>query len=388
LIIDNLASIGDPLPLNQHLDVILEGLPPDYNSVISVVESRFDSIDMDEVEALLLAHEVRLTKSKKKTIDDAASINLAQQSNTETTPPEQNLAPQPSVNNSQGNNPSYHPYFDNSRGRGGRNGRGKGRSNGGRTNTNPNNNVQCQICFKGNHTALDCWHRHNQQYQSQKPQGYFQEAYGPFSGQNFPPGFGRNYGFAPPNYNNFRPPVVFNAPATAMLANGSTSIPNAAWYPDSGASYHVTADARNIQEQSPFTTTDQIFMGNGQSLSILANGSSVFTPPNHTQTKLTLNNLLHVPTITKNLISVSQFAKDNNVFFEFHPNHCVVKSQANREILLQGNVGADGLYCFSNISLTPAKSSTLSCVSNPSVCSIVSNSSNKNSSLSFNSLYL
>jgi histone deacetylase 1/2 len=173
-----------------------------------------------------------------------------------------------------------------------------------------------------------------------------------------------------------------------MLANGSTPIPNAAWYPNSGASYHVTADARNIQEQSPFTTTDQIFMGNGQSLSILANGSSVFTPPNHTQTKLTLNNLLHVPTITKNLISVSQFAKDNNVFFEFHPNHCVVKSQANREILFQGNVGADGLYCFSNISLTPAKSSTLSCVSNPSVYSIVSNSSNKNSSLSFNSLYL
>jgi histone deacetylase 1/2 len=128
-----------------------------------------------------------------------------------------------------------------------------------------------------------------------------------------------------------------------MLANGSSSNPSNAWYPDSGASYHVTADARNIQEHSPFTTTDQIFMGNGQSLSILSNGSSVFTPPNHTQTQLTLNNLLHVPSITKNLISVSQFAKDNVVFFEFHPNHCVVKSQATKEILLQGNVGADGL---------------------------------------------
>jgi histone deacetylase 1/2 len=183
LIIDNLASIGDPLPLNQHLDVILEGLPPDYNYVISVIESKFDSIDMEEIEALLLAHEARLQKSKKKTIDDAASINLAQQSNTETTPPEQNLAPQPSVNNSQANNPNYHPYFGNTRGRGGRNGRGKGRSMGGRTNTN--NIVQCQICFKGNHTALDCWHRHNQQYQGQNPQnnqqfplappqGYFQ----------------------------------------------------------------------------------------------------------------------------------------------------------------------------------------------------------------------
>jgi histone deacetylase 1/2 len=174
LIIDNLASIGDHIPLNQHLDVILEGLPPDFNSVISVVESRFDSIDMDEVEALLLAHEARLQKSKKKTIDDVASINLAQQSTTETTPPDQALALQPSINNSQGTNSNYHPYYGAMRGRGGRNGRAKGRAMGGRTNNN--GNVQCQICFKGNHTAIDCWHRHNQQYQGQNPQ----------NNQNFP----------------------------------------------------------------------------------------------------------------------------------------------------------------------------------------------------------
>jgi hypothetical protein len=95
--------------------------------VISVVESRFDSIDMDEVEALLLAHEARLQKSKKKTIDDVASINLAQQSTTETTPPDEALAPQPSINNSQGTNSNYHPYYGAVRGRGGRNGRAKGR---------------------------------------------------------------------------------------------------------------------------------------------------------------------------------------------------------------------------------------------------------------------
>jgi histone deacetylase 1/2 len=406
-LIDNLASIGDPIPINQHLDVILEGLPSDFNSVISVIESRFDSIEIDEVEALLLAHEARLQKSKKRTLDEAASINIAQQSSTEQSPPEQQVAPSPSVNTSQGPNPNYHPYYGSNRGRGGRNGKGRGRTGNGRTT--PNNNTQCQICYKPNHTAIDCWHRTNPQFQAQNqqfqvpnpmvpqapPPGYFQEAYGPFSGQNFPPSFGRTYGYGVPSFNpwmvsnpTYRPSAQLNAPPAAMMAQGSTSNQNNAWYPDSGASYHVTADARNIQEQAPLNTTDQIFMGNGQGLAILSNGSSVFTSPNHTQTSLILNNLLHVPAITKNLISVSQFARDNAVYFEFHPDHCVVKSQVTKEILLQGAVGGDGLYSFPNITIPPAKSTCQSTFSNPSICSVTSLDNKCNTSLSSNSQYL
>jgi histone deacetylase 1/2 len=56
--------------------------------------------------------------------------------------------------------------------------------------------------------------------------------------------------------------------------------------------------------------------------------------------------MLLVPDISKNLLSVSKFAKDNNVIFEFHPYYCYVKSQDSRQILLQGTVGADGLYQF------------------------------------------
>ena len=36
---------------------------------------------------------------------------------------------------------------------------------------------------------------------------------------------------------------------------------------------------------------------------------------------------VHVPSITKNQISVSQFTKSNKVLFQFHPTFCYVKNQ-------------------------------------------------------------
>ena len=48
---------------------------------------------------------------------------------------------------------------------------------------------------------------------------------------------------------------------------------------------------------------------------------------------------------------MSQFAKDNFVFFEFHPRLCLVKSQETNKILLQGLVGSDELYSFHNLQL-------------------------------------
>nr|KYP37003.1 Retrovirus-related Pol polyprotein from transposon TNT 1-94 [Cajanus cajan] len=119
---------------------------------------------------------------------------------------------------------------------------------------------------------------------------------------------------------------------------------------------------------SPFEGPDQIFIGNGQGLPIHSSSSSYFTSQNNPKMSLALHNLLHVPHITKNLISVSKFAKDNFVYYEFHPTYCLVKSQVTNEVLVQGNVGSDGLYCFPNLQLQAAPSN--------SSAFIVSNNSN------------
>lgn len=56
------------------------------------------------------------------------------------------------------------------------------------------------------------------------------------------------------------------------------------------------------------------------------------------------NSLLHVLEITKNLLGVSKFARDNGVFFEFHPTFSV-KDLQTKQILLEGKSKC-GLYAF------------------------------------------
>ena len=56
-----------------------------------------------------------------------------------------------------------------------------------------------------------------------------------------------------------------------------------------------------------------------------------------------LNNVLHVPKLTKNLLSVHKFPYDNSYFFEFWPTHFLIKDQVTKTVLLRGP-SEDGLF--------------------------------------------
>ena len=90
-------------------------------------------------------------------------------------------------------------------------------------------------------------------------------------------------------------------------------------------------------------------MGNGVGFYIKHIGQSSFQSQ-FTSKLLSLNHLLHVPSITKNLLSVSKFAKDNAMYFEFFPNFCYVKDQDSKEILMARRV-KNGLYVFDDFTL-------------------------------------
>lgn len=90
------------------------------------------------------------------------------------------------------------------------------------------------------------------------------------------------------------------------------------WYPDSGATNHISNDLSNLNTSVEYNGGTSLQLGNGQGINISHIGQSVFlSSTNPNSRTIVMKNLLHVPHITKNLVSVAQFTKDNNVFLNF-----------------------------------------------------------------------
>lgn len=85
---------------------------------------------------------------------------------------------------------------------------------------------------------------------------------------------------------------------------------------------------------------DQVQTASGSGMKISNIGSTIF----HTPVRdLHLDNVLHVPSAHKNLVSVHRLTSDNNAFLEFYPNYFLIKDQATKRILHQGRCKG-GLY--------------------------------------------
>lgn len=94
---------------------------------------------------------------------------------------------------------------------------------------------------------------------------------------------------------------------------------------DSGATHHLINNVKNLAEGKPYIGSQLSLVGNGEGLNITHIGCTCF----HTSfgTFLNLNNVLCVPKITKNLVSISKLLLDNNITIEFSSNMCFVKDK-------------------------------------------------------------
>jgi hypothetical protein len=154
----------------------------------------------------------------------------------------------------------------------------------------------CQICGGKGHTAIKCWYRMDESYQE-------------------------------------------DPPSAAMATTSSYKIdPN--WYVGMGATDHITSDLDHLALWEQYHGGESVQIGNGTGLDIMHIGSCSF---NTTTRPIALNNVLHVPDISKHLLSVHKLARDNNIFFEFHPYHFLIKDEPTKQVLLEGR-SEFGLY--------------------------------------------
>lgn len=86
------------------------------------------------------------------------------------------------------------------------------------------------------------------------------------------------------------------------------------WFPDTGGSAHITENPGKLPNLRPYVGNDGIMAGNGEILPITHVGE---TKINTTSSSIPLKNVLVVPNIKKDLLSVSQLTSEFPYTFEF-----------------------------------------------------------------------
>lgn len=74
-LVNSLAAVGETVTSTEHLDLVLDGLPIEYESSISLISRCVANFSIDEVETMLLEHESRIDMAKKRSL---VSVNLTE----------------------------------------------------------------------------------------------------------------------------------------------------------------------------------------------------------------------------------------------------------------------------------------------------------------------
>lgn len=250
-VVDSLAAVGNPIPVNDYIEVIFDGLSDEYDSVVTTVISRTEDYTIDEIEALLLAQEGRLEKKLQLQILDTNKIEVASSvtANVALTQGGSRASNLPFANNRGRNQRGFNP-------RGGRRGgRNFQNSQGYQFNQYSQNiagtnkqKIICQLCGKSGHAVWSCYHRFDYNFQ---PQQFQNTQTGP---------------------SNTKPQV------SAMVASANSTY-DPSWYVDSGASSHITPGAQNLLPKTDYSGPEVVQVGNGAGLQIKSIGHSFINFP-------------------------------------------------------------------------------------------------------------
>lgn len=133
----------------------------------------------------------------------------------------------------------------------------------------------------------------------------------------------------------FQPPSATSQPSTRAFVASSSPTPTTDWYLDSAATHHITNNLSNMHLYQPYHSNDQVMVGNGANLPIQNSVKGILPTPSHS---FCLNQVLHVPTLTTNLVSVQKFTKDNNCTITFDDSSFLVQDKSLRELCLKATI--------------------------------------------------
>ncbi|KAM2961779.1 hypothetical protein FF1_031321 [Malus domestica] len=166
--------------------------------------------------------------------------------------------------------------------------------------------IICQICGKKGHHALDCRHRNNYSYQGAP---------------------------SPPSLTAFSAQAPSHMTAAEYGQNVQHFSAADTWVLDTGASHHMTSNLGNLNQPVQYNGDEKITIGNGEGLTVNHIGSTTLSTPQHL---LFLKNVLHVPTITVNLLSVKKLCEDNHCWFICDESVFFIQDKATGMMLYHG----------------------------------------------------
>jgi hypothetical protein len=310
---DQLAAVGKPIPDEELITYLINGLSPLYNSFITTISimTRDKQLTFEDFQDELLNHEILLNQQQAKNVDPNTGTfalfnqkqgsrpfhsryrgyqgpksnhprNFGSRFNAVSPTPRYNVVPPPARYSTPARFPS--PYTQ--------------PAGDSKNHFTTGSRTPCQICGKTSHQALDCFHRMDYSFQGRRPPSQLQ----------------------------------------AMVAQSAYA--DQEWYADSAANAHITPDLDNLTIQQPLQTSDAVGVGNGSTLAIANSGSTTF---HSHKTDFHLKNVLHCPKAAANLISIQQFCNDNDCYFILTATHFYIFDLQTHKILLQGR-SENGMY--------------------------------------------
>lgn len=265
---DTLAAVGQPLNDFVLVSFLLTGLVSEYDPFVTSITTRVEPLSIEEIYGHLLTHELQVEQHQSSLDLSVAWANFASRRHSQRGARRGCSSSTSHTFSGRGHFIGNSSIQYSGRGRGLSSSFGHGNSH---NSSSQSTRPVCQVCNRMGHIALDCYNRFNESFSRET-----------------------------------NPPIQ-----AYHSAPSSTSDPN--WYPDSSATHHLTSEIDNLNVKADeYLGSDQIRVGNGNGLSNKHVGNAcIFFPNLH----FDLLDILHVPQISKNLISVHKFTKDTNTFF-------------------------------------------------------------------------